>query len=81
MHSEYSLWYREPDTEILPTLEELGIGFVPFSPLDAGFPTGTIDENTRFGRSAFRANVFRFAPEALKASFAFGRFAARHRST
>lgn len=66
VQSEYSLWYRRPEAEILPTLEELGIGFVPFSPLGAGFLTGKVDEATRFSSSDFRANVPRFAPEALK---------------
>jgi len=70
VQSEYSLWWREPEKEILPTLEELGIGFVPFSPLGAGFLTGKIDENTKFGSSDFRAVVPRFAPEALKANMA-----------
>ncbi|MGB8907213.1 MAG: aldo/keto reductase [Candidatus Cybelea sp.] len=70
VQSEYSLWYRGPETEILPTLEELGIGFVPFSPLGAGFLTGKMDENTRFGTSDFRANLPRFAPAALKANLA-----------
>ncbi|MER9567088.1 MULTISPECIES: aldo/keto reductase [unclassified Mesorhizobium] len=70
VQSEYSLWYRGPETEILPTLEELGIGFVPFSPLGAGFLTGKMDENTRFDSSDFRAAVPRFAPEALKANVA-----------
>src|ERR1700691_6179797 len=65
VQSEYSLFYRGPETEILPTLEELGIGFVPFSPLGAGFLTGKMDENTRFDSSDFRANVPRFAPDAL----------------
>jgi aryl-alcohol dehydrogenase-like predicted oxidoreductase len=70
VQSEYSLWYRGSEMEILPTLEELGIGFVPFSPLGAGFLTGKMDENTRFDASDFRANVPRFAPEALKANVA-----------
>lgn len=70
VQSEYSLWFRGAETEILPTLEELGIGFVPFSPLGAGFLTGKMDENTRFGSFDFRANVPRFAPEALKANLA-----------
>jgi aryl-alcohol dehydrogenase-like predicted oxidoreductase len=70
VQSEYSLWYRGPETEILPTLEELGIGFVPFSPLGAGFLTGKIDEATRFDSSDFRSLVPRFAPEALKANMA-----------
>jgi aryl-alcohol dehydrogenase-like predicted oxidoreductase len=70
VQSEYSLWWREPEKELLPTLEELGIGFVPFSPLGAGFLTGKIDENTKFDSSDFRTNVPRFAPEALKANLA-----------
>ena len=70
VQSEYSLWWRGPETEILPTLEELGIGFVPFSPLGAGFLTGNIDENTKFESSDFRANVPRFAPDALKTNLA-----------
>jgi aryl-alcohol dehydrogenase-like predicted oxidoreductase len=70
VQSEYSLWYRGPEAEILPTLEELGIGFVPFSPLGAGFLTGKIDETTRFDSSDFRASVPPFAPEALKANLA-----------
>jgi aryl-alcohol dehydrogenase-like predicted oxidoreductase len=68
VQSEYSLWWREPEEEILPTLEELGIGFVPFSPLGAGFLTGKIDENTKFDSSDFRTMVPRFTPEALKAN-------------
>ncbi|GAB2535114.1 aldo/keto reductase [Rhodanobacter koreensis] len=70
VQSEYSLWWRGPETEILPTLEELGIGFVPFSPLGAGFLTGKIDETTRFESTDFRTAVPRFAPEALKANMA-----------
>ena len=70
VQSEYSLFYRGPETEILPTLEELGIGFVPFSPLGAGFLTGKMDENTRFDSSDFRSRVPRLAPEALKANLA-----------
>jgi aryl-alcohol dehydrogenase-like predicted oxidoreductase len=70
VQSEYSLWWRGPESEILPTLEELGIGFVCFSPLGAGFLAGKIDENTRFDRSDFRTMVPRFAPEALKANMA-----------
>jgi aryl-alcohol dehydrogenase-like predicted oxidoreductase len=70
VQSEYSLWWRGPESEILPTLEELGIGFVPFSPLGAGFLTGKIDENTKFDTSDFRTIVPRFAPEALKANLA-----------
>lgn len=71
VQSEYSLWWRGPETEILPTLEELGIGFVPFSPLGAGFLTGKMDESTRFDAATdFRASVPRFSPEALKANMA-----------
>jgi len=70
VQSEYSLWWRGPETEILPTLAELGIGFVPFSPLGAGFLTGRMDATTRFDSSDFRARVPRFAPEALKANLA-----------
>jgi aryl-alcohol dehydrogenase-like predicted oxidoreductase len=70
VQSEYSLWWRGPETDILPTLEELGIGFVPFSPLGAGFLTGKIDETTQFDSSDFRSQVPRFAPEALKANMA-----------
>ena len=68
LQSEYSLWWREPEAEILPALEELGIGFVPFSPLGRGFLTGKIDENTTFASSDFRSTVPRFAPEARKAN-------------
>jgi aryl-alcohol dehydrogenase-like predicted oxidoreductase len=70
VQSEYSLWWRGPEAEILPTLDELGIGFVPFSPLGAGFLTGKMDETTRFDSSDFRARVPRFAPDALKANSA-----------
>jgi len=68
LQSEYSLWWREPEAEIIPTLEELGIGFVPFSPLGKGFLTGAIDENTSFDAKDFRNVVPRFAPEARKAN-------------
>ncbi len=68
LQSEYSLWWREPEAEILPTLEELGIGFVPFSPLGKGFLTGKIDETTTFDPSDFRNTVPRFAPENRKAN-------------
>ncbi len=68
LQSEYSLWWREPEKEILPTLEELGIGFVPFSPLGKGFLTGKIDENTRFEKSDFRNIVPRFNEENRKAN-------------
>jgi aryl-alcohol dehydrogenase-like predicted oxidoreductase len=68
LQSEYSLWWREPEAEIIPTLEELGIGFVPFSPLGKGFLTGKIDESTKFDSTDFRNTVPRFAPEARKAN-------------
>jgi len=68
LQSEYSLWWRKPEAEVLPTLEELGIGFVPFSPLGKGFLTGKIDENTTFDKSDFRNIVPRFTPEARKAN-------------
>src|SRR5215203_5306639 len=68
LQSEYSLWWRDPEAEVLPTLEELGIGFVPFSPLGKGFLTGKIDENTTFDPSDFRNIVPRFTPEARKAN-------------
>ena len=68
LQSEYSLWWREPEAEILPTLEELGIGFVPFSPLGKGYLTGKIDENTTFDSTDFRNTVPRFNPEARKAN-------------
>ena len=70
LQSEYSLWWRSPETEVLPTLEELGIGLVPFSPLGKGFLTGKIDENTTFDSSDFRNVVPRFTPEARKANLA-----------
>lgn len=68
LQSEYSLWWREPEQEILPTLEELGIGFVPFSPLGKGFLTGKIDENTTFDKNDFRNTVPRFSEENRKAN-------------
>jgi aryl-alcohol dehydrogenase-like predicted oxidoreductase len=68
LQSEYSLWWRAPEAEVLPTLEELGIGFVPFSPLGKGFLTGKIDENTTFDSSDFRNIVPRFTPEARRAN-------------
>ena len=68
LQSEYSLWWRKPEVEVLPTLEELGIGFVPFSPLGKGFLTGKIDESTTFDTSDFRNIVPRFSPEARKAN-------------
>jgi len=70
VQSEYSLWWRRPEEELLPTLEELGIGLVPFSPLGKGFLTGKIDENTTFDSSDFRNIVPRFTPEARKANLA-----------
>ena len=68
LQSEYSLWWRRPEEDVLPTLEELGIGFVPFSPLGKGFLTGKIDENTTFAKSDFRNIVPRFTPENRKAN-------------
>src|SRR6202035_1020555 len=68
LQSEYSLWFREPEKEVIPTLEELGIGFVPYSPLGKGFLTGKIDENAKFDSSDFRSTLPRFTPEALKAN-------------
>ncbi len=68
LESEYSLWWREPEAEVLPTCEELGIGFVPFSPLGKGFLTGKIDQNTTFDKDDFRNIVPRFSPEARKAN-------------
>ena len=85
VQSEYSLWHRVPEVEILPTLEELGIGFVPFSPLGKGFLTGQIDETTKFDTTDFRNVVPRFAPEARKANRALvdlvATVAARKRAT
>jgi aryl-alcohol dehydrogenase-like predicted oxidoreductase len=68
VQSEYSLWFREPEKEVLPTLEELGIGFVPYSPLGKGYLTGKIDENAKFDSTDFRSAIPRFAPENLKAN-------------
>lgn len=85
LQSEYSLWWREPEAEILPTLEELGIGFVPFSPLGKGYLTGKIDENTSFDSGDFRNTVPRFSAENRKANQGFvellGRMAARKGAT
>ena len=85
LQSEYSLWWREPEEQILPLLEELGIGFVPFSPLGKGFLTGKIDETTSFGDRDFRNIVPRFTPEARRANRALvdrlGLIAAEHRAT
>src|SRR4051812_497196 len=71
LQSEYSLWFREPEREVLPTLQELGIGFVPFSPLGKGFLTGTIDDKTTFEATDFRNSVPRFTEENRKANLAF----------
>ena len=68
LQSEYSMWWREPEAEILPVLEELGIGFVPFAPLGKGFLTGKIGSDATFGDKDFRSTVPRFSPEALKAN-------------
>jgi aryl-alcohol dehydrogenase-like predicted oxidoreductase len=85
LQSEYSLWWREPEKEILPTLEELGIGFVPFSPLGKGFLTGAISEKTEFDKSDFRNIVPRFSAEARKANQALvdelGRIADEKKAT
>lgn len=85
LQSEYSLWTRTPENEVIPTLEELGIGFVPFSPLGKGFLTGKIDEKTTFDSSDFRNIVPRFTPEARKANQALvdllNRFAAKRNAT
>ena len=68
LQSEYSLWWREPEAEVIPTLEELGIGFVPFSPLGKGFPTGSIKEDTKFDQTDFCSLVPRFSEENRKAN-------------
>jgi len=85
VQSEYSLWWRQPEKEVLPTLEKLGIGFVPFSPLGKGFLTGAINENTTFDSKDFRNIVPRFTPEARKANQALvdllGKIAAQKRAT
>ena len=85
LQSEYSLWWREPEAEVLPTLEELGIGFVPFSPLGKGFLTGAINENTKFSSDDFRNKVPRFSEENRKANQALvdviGKFAAQKKVT
>lgn len=85
LQSEYSLWWREPEVEVIPTLEELGIGFVPFSPLGKGFLTGKISEDTKFDKSDFRNIVPRFSPENRKANQAvvelLGTIAARKKAT
>jgi len=85
LQSEYSLWWREPEQDVIPALEELGIGFVPFSPLGRGFLTGAIDENTKFDDKDFRNGIPRFTPEARKANQAvvelLGRIAAEKKAT
>ena len=85
LQSEYSLWWREPEENVIPTLEELGIGFVPFSPLGKGFLTGKISEDTKFDKSDFRNVVPRFTPENRKANQAMvdllGRFAQQKKAT
>jgi aryl-alcohol dehydrogenase-like predicted oxidoreductase len=85
LQSEYSLWFREPEAEVIPTLEELGIGFVPFSPLGKGFLAGKISEDTQFDKTDFRNIVPRFTPENRKANQAFvdllGKIAERKKAT
>jgi len=85
LQSEYSLWWREPEAEVIPTLEELGIGFVPFSPLGKGFLTGKISEDTQFDKTDFRNIVPRFTPENRKANQAMvdliGKFAQEKKAT
>jgi aryl-alcohol dehydrogenase-like predicted oxidoreductase len=85
LQSEYSLWWRRPEAEVLPTLEQLGIGFVPYSPLGRGFLTGKLDANATFDSADFRSNLPRFAPEALKANQALvqllGSIAERKKAT
>jgi aryl-alcohol dehydrogenase-like predicted oxidoreductase len=85
LQSEYSLWWREPEAEVIPTLEELGIGFVPFSPLGKGFLTGKISEDTQFDKGDFRNVVPRFTPENRKANQAvvdlIGKFAEQKKAT
>ena len=85
LQSEYSLWWRKPEQEVIPTLKELGIGFVPYSPLGKGFLTGKIDENAKFDSSDFRSTLPRFTPEAIKVNQALidllGRIARRKNAT
>src|SRR6202011_5166577 len=85
LQSEYSLWTRTPEREVIPTLEELGIGFVPYSPLGKGFLTGKIDENTKFDSTDFRSTLPRFTPEAIQANQGLvdllGRIAERKKAT
>src|SRR5207244_13280461 len=84
-HGEYSLWTRTPEKEVIPTLEELGIGLVPYSPLGKGFLTGKMNENTTFDSSDFRSTLPRFTPEAMQANQALidllGRIARRKKAT
>jgi aryl-alcohol dehydrogenase-like predicted oxidoreductase len=85
LQSEYSLWWRKPEAEVIPTLEELGIGLVPYSPLGKGFLTGAIKEDTTFASSDFRSKLPRFTPEALKANQALvdllGKIAQKKKAT
>jgi aryl-alcohol dehydrogenase-like predicted oxidoreductase len=85
LQSEYSLWTRTPEKEVIPTLEELGIGFVPYSPLGKGFLTGAMNENTKLDSTDFRSTLPRFTPEALKANQALiellGSIAQRKKAT
>jgi aryl-alcohol dehydrogenase-like predicted oxidoreductase len=85
LQNEYSLWWRNPEREVFPTLQELGIGLVPYSPLGRGFLTGKMDENTKFSNSDFRSGLPRFAPEALKTNQSLvnflNKFAARKQAT
>jgi len=85
VQNEYSLWWRRPEAEVIPTLEELGIGLVPYSPLGKGFLTGKMDENTKLGSDDFRSRLPRFTPEAMKANYAvvdlLGRIAAEKHAT
>ncbi len=85
IQNEYSLWFREPEKDVLPLCEELGIGFVPYSPLGRGFLTGKMDANTKFGEGDFRANLPRFTPEAMRANQAvvdlLGRVGAKKKAT
>ena len=85
LQSEYSLWTRTPEKEVIPTLEELGIGFVPYSPLGKGFLTGTMNENTKLDSTDFRSTLPRFTPEAMKANQALidllGTIAKRKKAT
>ena len=71
LQSEYSLWWRKPEAEVIPALEELGIGFVPYSPLGKGFLTGKMNESTELGEGDFRSKLPRFKPEAMKANQVF----------